>query len=572
MRRFVVGFLATVGVLSIVLVAGLVIGGFWLSRSFGKLPELPERMALTLDLRHSLPETSSLDPLATLAGEPVLNVAELVQALERAATDPRVAGLLARLDATDHGLAVAQELRAAVHRLGQSGRFTTAWADSFGELGPGNEGYYIATAFQEIALQPVGMLGLTGLAAEVPFIRPLLDRLGIEPAIVRRAEYKTALDSAVETGLTPAHREMLNDMLDRLYDELVRGIAAGRDLAAEAVERLIDAGPLSAEDALAGGLVDRLAYNDEVEALIRSRAGEGAELVELSTYARGLSEPEGEASAVAALIIGEGAIQRGSTGFETAIGADDLAAALAEAREDGGIDVVVLRLDTGGGSAVASETIGREVRLLHDAGKPVIVSMGNAAASGGYWIAMGASHIVAQPATLTGSIGVLAGKPVLAEAWDQLGVNWAVIERGRNAGFLSINRPFDALGQARLEASVDAMYERFKAGVAAGRGLSPETVESVARGRVWLGQQALELGLVDELGGLVEARAAAGRLLDLPPEATIELRRYPPPPSTLERLRGLAHQPWLAAARSAATWLITAANPAPARALLPGLR
>jgi len=572
MRRFLIGSLAVVGALAIALVVGLAIGGYWFSRSFGGPPELPGRMVLTLDLRPSLPEAEVLDPLAALGGTPTLELGELVLALERAAADPRVAGLLARLDATSHGFAVAQELRDAVGRFAAGGRFASAWADSFGELAPGNEGYYIATAFDEIALQPGGMLGLTGLIAEVPFIRPLLDRLGIEPAIVRRSDYKTALDFATERGLTPAHAETLNSLLDTLYGELVAAIAAGRGLAAEAVERLIDGGPHDAAAALGQGLVDRLAYRDEVEQEALAAAGGGAELVPVATYAEATADDATDPAAVAALIVGQGMIERGSAGFDQLIGADDLALALDQAREDDAIDAVVLRLDTGGGSAVGSETVGRAVQLLREAGKPVVVSMGNAAASGGYWIAMGASHIVAQPATLTGSIGVIAGKPVLAEAWAALGVNWAAVERGRNAGFLSLNRPFDSLGRERLEASVDSLYQRFKLGVAEGRGLSLAAVEALAQGRVWLGAQALERGLVDELGGLAEARAAAGRLLALAPEDALELRRYPPPPSRLERLVGLADQPWLATLENVAGWLRLAAGPAPAEAVLPRLR
>lgn len=572
MRRFLVGFLAVVGVLAIILVGGLALGGFWASRYFAGPPPLPERMVLTLDLRASLPEARSLDPLASLGGEPTLELAELVLALERAADDSRVGGLVARLDATAHGFAVAQELREAVRGFAAAGRFTIAWADSFGELAPGNEGYYIATAFDEIELQPGGMLGLTGLVAEVPFVRPLLERLGIEAAIVRRADYKTAFNSVTETGLTAAHAEMLNDLLDGLYGELTSAIATGRGLAPAVVGRLIDGGPYDAAAALDAGLVDGLAFRDEVEDRARRRAGAGAELVPLATYAVGTAGDRPEAAAVAALIVGQGAIQRGSAGFDALIGADDLASALAEAREDKAIDAVLLRLDTGGGSAVGSETVGREVRRLRDAGKPIVVSMGNAAASGGYWIAMGATHIVARPASLTGSIGVIAGKPVLAEAWDRLGVNWALVERGQNADFLSLHRPFDALGQARLEASVEGFYRRFKDGVAEGRGLSPAEVEAAAQGRVWLGAEALERGLVDELGGIAQARAAIGRLLALAPDATIELRRYPPPLSHLQRLLRLADQPWLAALRAAAVWLAAAGTPAPAEAWLPRLR
>ena len=463
MKRFLVGFLATIGALALLLIVVAAGAGFWLFRSFADEP-LPKRMVLTLDLSEPLEEAVDLEPLAALSLEQPLELSELVLALERAALDPRVAGLVARLDATDHGFAVAEEVRAAVQAFAASSRPTVAWADSFGELGAGNEGYFIATAFDEISLQPGGQVGLTGLVAEVPFVKPLLDRLGIRAEVVRRSDFKTALDSVTETGLTEANATMLNQLLDGLYGTLVTAIAEARELAPRAVEQLIDDGPFEAEAAVDAGLVDGLAYQDEVIDAALEAAGEDAELVSLEAYARRDDSEPDEPDAVAALIVAQGLIQRGSAGFEQMIGADDLAESLAEAREDEAIDAVVLRLDTGGGSAVASETVGREVARLRDSGKPVIVSMGNAAASGGYWIAMGASHIVAQPATYTGSIGVIAGKPDLSGAWEQLGVNWASVERGQNAGLLSINRPLDPAGQATPGAERRASLRAFQGG------------------------------------------------------------------------------------------------------------
>jgi protease IV len=572
LKRFLVGFLATVGVLTLLLVAIIGGGVVWLVRSYGGPEPLPDDIVLTVDLGETLSEARSSDPFATLGLQQPLEVAEFVLALERASLDPRVKGLVARLDATGHGFAVAQELREAVRDFSQSGKPTAAWADSFGELGPGNEGYFIATAFGSIYLQPGGMLGLTGLIAEVPFVRPLLDRLGIEPQISRRSAYKTAFDSLIEPGLTDANREMLNDLLDGLYATQVEAIAEGRGQTPETVRRLIDNGPFMADDALEAGLVDALAFRDEVIDQALESAGPEAELVALELYARRTAPVEDEAAAVIALVVGQGAIQRGSAGFEQLIGADDLADQLAAAREDEAIAAVVLRLDTGGGSAVASETIAREVALLRDAGKPVVVSMSNAAASGGYWIAMGASYIVAQPTTLTGSIGVIAGKPVLAGAWDLLGVSWESVERGENAAFLSFNQPFDSLGRARLEASIDALYARFKAGVAAGRGLEEGEVEAIAQGRVWLGAQALGHGLVDELGGIRTARSAAIRLLDLPEDAPVELRRYPERAPAWEQLLELVDQPWVQAAATAMAWWRGLNGTGPVEAQLPHFR
>jgi protease-4 len=510
---------------------------------------LPGRVVLTADWRAPIGEGLAPPDLLNLELSPPRTVSEVVLALDAAAADPRVAGLLVRVAETSHGFAVAQELRDAVLRFRAAGKFAVAHADSFGELSSGNEGYYLATGFEQVALQPAGLVGLTGLAAQVPLARELLAGLGVELEVSRRAEYKSALESLTADELSAPNREQLEALLDTLTRQLVAGVAAGRRLGPERVRELIDRGPFTGLEALRAGLIDFTQHYDEARtaAIQRVRSGGvGAPVgtIGLSAYADRLA-PAGAGAPKVALVRAAGLIRRGEGALGAGgIAAEDLAGILEDAARDDDVRAVLLRIDSGGGSAVASETIARGVRRVREAGKPVVVSMSNAAASGGYWIAMGANRIVAQPATLTGSIGVVAGKPNLAGAWDRLGVRWAEILRGDQAGIWSVNRPYSEAGRARVEAIVGALYDDFTAGVARGRNLAPERVAEIARGRVWAGEDALGLGLVDELGGLGTALAAVRRSLQLPADAPLDVELLPEDENPLRaawrRLRPLA--------------------------------
>ncbi len=536
MRRFLAG-LGLVFLLFIVVVGTLGVVAY---RNFAETDAeaLPERIVLTLDLREALPEVATALPFETFGGPPPLTLSDAVLALRQAADDPRVAGIVARLDDGGQGFAATQDLVGAIDAFKANGRFAWAWADSFGELTPGNEGYYLASAFDRITVQPGGLVGLSGFLIEQPFLRGLLDRLGIEPEIVRRADYKTALDNLTERGLTPANREMLNDVLDSLSGQLVGRVAAARGLEDERVRGLIDEGPFTAQAALDAGLIDGLAYGPDVEDGARREGGGDAQMVGLDRYAATAFE-NGEGGTQVALVRASGPVVRG-TGFpgET-VAADDLADLLHTLGGDPAVQAVLLRLDTPGGSAVASETIAREIRNLKAAGKPVVVSMGNVAASGGYWISMGASRIVAQPATLTGSIGVIAGKPIIGEALADLDVNTATLQRGEHADLWSLFRPYDADDRAKVEALIDDTYQDFIRGVAEGRDMDVSRVREIAQGRVWTGERALGLGLVDRLGGLPEAFDEARNALGLPEDAALDVRLYPEPQGPLEALQAL---------------------------------
>ncbi|MEM7020993.1 MAG: S49 family peptidase [Pseudomonadota bacterium] len=526
-KRILVRILATIGALVVLaIISAGVIAWFFLP---GPAP-LPDRMVLTLDLRDGLDEVSN-DPFETLrlGNRPTLS--RVVMALDAASRDPAVVGVLVRLDGQGPGFGQLQELRDAVTRFRAADKRTVAFADSFGEFSSGNGGYYLASAFERIDIQPVGVLGLTGLYLETPLARGLLDKVGVLPAGDRRGAYKTLYDTFAESEMTPAHRESMESLASSLNEQFVAGLSEGRGLAPEEIDQLIDGGPYLAAEALPLGLVDRLSYWQELHEEMRDLAGSDGAMVHLMDYAATRETPSD--APVVALVHGIGQIQRGDSGQSPVggwtMGGDTVAQALSDAIDDPDVEAILFRISSGGGSAVASATIGHQVRRAVEAGKPVIASMGDVAASGGYWIAMDASRIVADPGTLTGSIGVVAGKPVLNALWREVGVAWGHAQRGANADMWTTTTNYSPRGRARLEAFLDGVYGAFTEGVAQGRELPLDQVLEVAQGRVWTGAQAKERGLVDSLGGFAEALAVTREEIGLDPDAAVALRSYPAP-------------------------------------------
>ncbi len=542
MKRIIVGILASLGFLTLLLFIsiGAVVWTFWPADE-----ELPERMILTMDLRHGLSEATSSGSFAELDLSPDLTLPETVLAIDRAGRHPNVAGLLVRIDGGSLGFAQTQEIRNAIIRFREGGKFALAFSTSFGEFGPGTIGYYLAAAFDEIHLQPLGAVGLTGLYLETPLLQGLFEQIGVQPSGDKRGPYKTAANMFTERSLTKEHQQSLEWLATSLHEQIRAGIAEGRQLASGVVDELIDGGPYGAEEALEKGLVDRLSYWDQVVRHAKGKAGPDAQLLGHDAFV-GLLPAEEQADDVVALVEGVGQIQEGDsldgpTG--SVMGADTVAMAISDAIDDKEVRAILFRIDSGGGSAVASETIAREIRRAIEMKKPVIVSMGNVAASGGYWIAMDATAIVADPGTLTGSIGVLAGKPVLSELWAKLGVNWGTVGRGANASMWSTGSDYSNLGRERLAAFLDETYDAFTAGVARGRGMTQEDVHAVAEGRVWTGAQAQELGLVDELGGFAKALELVRIEIEADPDEAITLRRFPEPKSPWEAALDLIENP-----------------------------
>ncbi len=533
LRRVVIGFFALVGLVVIVLFALAV--GLWLWSAPGE-KRLAQSNVLMLDLTRPLAEGPPDGGIESVFIGGRLNLRDVLDGLERAGDDARIKGLVARVGDGQSGTAQVQELRDAVAAFRAKGKFALAYADSFGEFGSGTRAYYLAAAFDEVWLQPFGEVGLVGLRVETPFFRGTLDKLGIQPRFDHREEYKTAANVVTETKMTPAHREETEGLLQSVYGQIVRGIAQGRRLDAAQVRSLIDQGPFGTDEALDRHLVDHIGYRDDAVAAARSRAGENAQLVPLLRYLDTAGRPH-QSGPTIAVIYGNGIITRGGDSpsplsGSAVMGAETIARAFRMAAEDASVRAILFRIDSPGGSAAASETIWRETRRAKEAGKPLIVSMGNVAGSGGYYVAAGADKIVAEPATLTGSIGVVAGKVLIGGLSEKVGVSWDAVQIGKGAGIYSVVQDFTPAEHRQFERRLDEVYAGFKQRVAEGRRLDAAAVEAVAKGRVWTGEDAQAGALIDELGGFAKALALAKQAAGIPAESDVTLKTFPPPSNT----------------------------------------
>lgn len=543
--RVLLWLFAIVGIIAVVVI-GFTIWSIdrWIGERLAR-PEPAETIVLSLDLRQPLVDAPPQSPLAVLLQGAPPSLREVVDAIEQARTDPSVAGLVAEFGTGTLGMATAQELRDAVARFRESGKPLIAYADTFSELGSGNASYLLASAFDEIWVQPMGTIGITGFASQLPFAAEALDMVGVEPEVARRGPYKTFPDIITQTGLTPENREMTTALLDSLFDQLVAGISESRGLEPRAVEDLIDQAPLLAGEALEAGLIDRVDHRFDMRAELDEQFGSDTSWLGARDYLAltptAQENPETRVAliyAIGPVVIGEDTRSPLDSGGAV-IAAETTAQAIHDVIDDDEIDAIILRVDSPGGSPVAAEVVRRAVVRAGEEGKPLIVSMGSLAASGGYWIAAPARTIVAQPATLTGSIGVFAINAASRELWNDLGVNWETVQRGRHAGMWSFVDSLTESEEARFNTIVDNIYDRFLTIVAEGRGLDRDTVDDIGRGRVWSGLQAQELGLVDRLGGLDEALLAARDALDLAEDAPLAVEIRPERVSELERLADL---------------------------------
>jgi protease-4 len=512
-------------------------------------------LILELDLTEGLAEGPVTDPLAMVVARRRGRLLDVIEGLRRARHDDRVRALVAKVGGGRLGLARMQEVREAVADFRQSGKLAVAWAESFGEFTHGNLPYYLATAFDRIYLQPSGSLGLTGVAVEQLFLHDALAKAGVDFQSAKRHEYKTAADNLTERGFTGPAREAAERLAVSVAEQLTAAIAERRGKSAADARALLDRGPFLAEEALAEGLVDALGYRDEVYADVRKEAGREAILQYVARYQRGhmmaqrirrLPNPR---ERFVAVIYASGPIRQGRSNRsplgDGAMGSDTVTAALRAVTADDRARAVLLRVNSPGGSAIASDAIWREVVRTRNAGKPVVVSMADVAASGGYYISMAADLIVAQPGTLTGSIGVILGKPVFQELFDRVGITTDSVALGARATMFAPTHPFSQDEWDRINSWLDAIYRDFTQKVAAGRRMPVERVDEIARGRVWTGADAAANGLVDEIGGLHTAAEIARRRAGLPADAPLRVYpRYTP----LDQLR----QPDSSEARPAA--------------------
>jgi protease-4 len=519
---------------------------------------VPAGCVLELDLQSVPDEAAGFDPLAMIAGggRPLL-LREAVAAIHRAAEDDRIVGLIARVQLPAAAAGPVQELRTAITAFSDA-KPSLAWAETY----PGTLSYYLASAFREVWMQPSGTVGLIGFATNPLFLRDALDKVGVQAQFIARGEYKSAAKMFTQDAYTDAHREADSRLIESLHAQVMAAVAESRHIDPADVDALAEQAPLLRDAAVQGRLVDRIGFRDEAYGRIGELVGGAADAdgpdapprLYLARYARAngsvptppipgrKSKPTIAVVTLAGRIVsGRGGRQLSPLGRSSA-GGDTIAAALREAGADDAVSAVVLRVDSPGGSVTASETVWREVNRLRKAGKPVVASMGAVAASGGYYVSMAADAIVANPGTITGSIGVVTGKLVARDLKDRLGIGSDSVRTNRNADAWSLNKPFTDEQHAHVEAEADLFYTDFVGRVAQGRDMAVDAVDAVARGRVWTGADAKERGLVDELGGLrtaVErAKVLAGfeadtdvKLVSLPGSSLLDTLR--PKPSSL---------------------------------------
>ena len=525
--RLIVVFLLLAVFASMAGVAGLY---FLVSRP----PAVAADSVLVLPVPGGLTEHRQ-NPLLTAFAGGAPTVRSVVDSLRKAKVDDRIKGVILKPQGFQFNWGKVQEVRDAVLDYRESGKPIAA----FLEYG-GTQEYYLASAADRIYLMPGGSLDVVGLAEYETFARGALDKLGAYPDMLAAGDYKTAANFYTETSMTPAHREMAESLSQDLYEQLLAGVAEARGLTSDEVSRRVDEGPFLPEEALAAGLVDGLAYADELKNQEPFELDDWREIADrdyrqVDLQSVGLNQGER-----IALIYAVGSIVSGPGGVDVMgaelLGSDTLSAAIRAAREDDSVRAIVLRIDSPGGSAIASDVIWREVELVRESGKPIVASMSDLGASGGYWIAMGADAIVAQPATLTGSIGVVGGKISTGGAYEKLGVAIEPVSRGRFAEIYSPATRFSDAERAKMQTHVDALYETFLEKVAEGRQTTRDAVHAVAQGRVWTGRQALEHGLVDELGGLSRAIDLAKERAGIDPDDEVRLVVYPRPKSFFEMI------------------------------------
>ena len=530
----------TKGTKRALLIVGTIVGALVVIAFTVRLSSQPSRgSVLEMVLNDDIPEYVPVDGLTQFLGGRKLTMRDYVEALRMARDDSRINGLLVAIDGPGVGSARLQELRDAIVDFQGGGRkWAVAYLETAGEFSPGNRDYYLATACGSIWLAPPGDINLTGLRAEVSFVRGTLDKLGIVPDFDHIGKYKNAMNTITDTAMNDAYRESLDALVRSVYRQVRGGMAEGRKMSEEEMTALIDKGPHIGPKALQAKLVDSLGYRDQLEDHLKMKNGGSLPLIKVGRYLKaGRFYDRGPKIA---LIYGLGGVSRGESDLnpltgDTSMGSDTIAAAIKKAREDSAIRAIVFRVDSPGGSYIASDLIYHEV-MLTKGRKPLVVSMGDLAGSGGYFVAMGADKIVAEPSTITASIGVLAGKLVTTGFWSKVGITFDAVQRGAHATFFSTSAKYTPEERAIFESWLERIYKDFVSKAAKGRGKTFEQIHAVAQGRIWSGEDALRLGLIDELGGLTTAVKRALEMADLDPEGRAQLVVMPEPKSLVSQV------------------------------------
>jgi len=540
MAKFLFGLIAGV----ILCVAGLFLIFFALARSFREsAPAVAQNSVLQLQLSGNIPERPPVEvPFGALAERPATTVTGVWMMLRKAAVDARIRAVVLEPESLSVGWGKLEEFRADLERFKKSGKPLFAFLKT-----PGAREYYLASAADHIYLGPSDWLNLKGMRVELMYFKNTLDKIGVDVQVEHDGKYKDFGDMFTRTSMSPETRDVMTSVVDDLYGNLVSRSAEARKKTPDDMRALIDRGPFLANDALHDGLVDQLRYEDQMFADLQQQVNAG-ELHKLSSgkYQKVTPDSLGlEGRHRIAMLVGDGTITRGSAD-DDGVSDEGIQAAgfnklLGRIAGDSTVDGVVVRIDSPGGDAVASDEIWREMNLLSKK-KPVVVSMSDTAASGGYYMAMTGDPIVAYPGTLTGSIGVVFGKPNLHGLYDKLGITKDMIARGRFAAIDSDYRDLSATELAKLKEGIDANYHDFVAKVAQARRRPFDQIEPLAQGRVWLGDQAKTRGLVDELGGIDRALELVKQKARIPASENVTIVIYPPRRSILDVLFGRAQE------------------------------
>jgi protease IV len=536
-RKTVLIILGILGAVVLVFIIGIAM--IW--AAFRKSePPIRDNSVLALRVAGQLPDYTPEDPFKRYFSGVDQSLTGLVMQFKKAKVDRRIKAVLLDVNMSGVGWGKAEEIRDAITDFRSSGKPVYAYIE-FGL----NKEYYIATACDKIIVPPPGELFINGLAADVMFFRGSLDKLGIYPDIFQIGKYKSAGDMFTQKQMTDAHREYINELLTDLFERYVNAIAQARHKTSEEVKALIDNAPYNANKAKEAGLVDEALYKDDVEKMMKKQLGykdtdsfvpvRGVDYRDVSPESLGLNTGERIAVIYASGDIGSGSSQNNPSGDQS-IGSDTVSRALKDAAADKTIKAIVLRVDSPGGSGLASDIIWHAVEAANQK-KPVVVSMSDVAASGGYYISASASKIIAQPSTITGSIGVVAGKPVMRGFYDWLGISNEYVLRGKTAGMFRETEKFSDDERAKFEEWIkNTYYQEFVPKVAKGRNKDAQFIDSVGQGRVWTGAQAKDRGLVDEFGGLDRAIDVAKQLAKIPAEKGVQRVILPYPTTLLQDL------------------------------------
>ena len=523
-----------------------------------------------IEIKGSYPEATALPGLF---GELSESLSDCLARFDKAATDETLQGLILRIESPSIGWAKLNEIRTAIAKVRKAGKKVLAYIDDGASMD-----YLIAVACDEVIMPEPGSLMFLGLRAEVSFYKNLFDKLDVKAEMLRVGEYKSAAEPYSRTEMSKEFREEMESVLDSYFSQMKQIVAEARKQTPEKVEEAINAGPFTSAKAKELGLIDRIAYPDELESLAKGGPDSKVKItkkygkkkldtdfsgftgmVKFMDLLMGIEQPKRKTTtSKLAIINAVGPIMTGTSKSDTfsgesTIGSETMIKAIRQANEDTTVKAIVMRVDSPGGSALASDLMWRELELVQ---KPFVISMGDVAASGGYYIAMGADKIFAEPGTITGSIGVVGGKLATQGLFDKIGINTSIITRGKNAGVMSMTTPFTETERAAMQEMMNDIYKQFTKKAASGRKMDHEKLEKLARGRIYTGLQAKELGLIDEIGTLADAIAAAKKLAGLKPDDKLEKLELPKPTSPFESLFGpIDAQAQMQAAQS--QWLRT---------------